>query len=360
MEGKILLERYRQLKHLLEGIHPMQYLAGAFVSITCAFVLFLSFPTGYETSVTGLVNDGHISNIGLIPFTETNPDATNPYYKLRDEIALLTNDKMLPYEVAGKFSVEPGETYQNTLVLKLRSNSQANYQILQGIIRKYNQSYTQHTDTDFSALDDSIMYVARQLENMKSGGQPDTIVQQSPHILDVLDALEYYVKQPVSQFAQLPNTFELNDKNITQLIEEYNSLQNGKQHLLNSGDDVKDDLLKANRQLFEVQQKLNTVIATRRHELQNPEDVKASQEIRQTSKDDLLLLYARLLQTKNSRKAQLQGARMLIINGPVTIRLHTPYFIIVILSLLAGIIAPLAFDRLAAAWKEFSALPDGV
>ena len=358
--NSIIAERWRQLKHLMESIHPMRYVAGALVSVVCAVLLFLFFPSGYETSVTGRVNDGHTRNSGLIPFTDADTNAANPYYKLRNDIAVLTNEKILPYDFAGKLIVEPGETYQNTLVLKLRSASRGNYQILQEIIHKYNQSYTQPTDNNSSVLDDSLTYVAGQLENFKSDSLPNTTVQQSAHVLDALDALEYYVKQPVSQFAQLPNTFELNDENITKLIDEYNSLQNNKQHLLNSGENIKDDLLSANRQLLEVQQKLNTVIATRRQELKNPEGVKASQAAPQISKDDLLLVYARLLERKNATKAQLKSARLQIINGPVTVRLYTPYLMIVVISLLAGILAPLGFDRLGAAWKELSALPDGV
>lgn len=350
-----------QFIHLLIGIHPKRYAAGALVAVVCGLLFFLCFPSGYETSVMGLVNDGPTENIGLIRFTESDTNAVNPYYKLRDDIAMLTDDKILPYEFAGKLSVEPGETYQNTLVLKLRSASQANHLILQEIIRKYNQRNRRVDHTNLSALDDSLTYVAHQLQNIEKGGLSDTTVKQPAHILDVLDALVYYVRQPVSQFAQLPNTFQLNDKEITELIDEYNSLQNNKQHLLNSGGDIKDDLLKSNRELLEVQQKLNTAIVNRRTELKNPGDVKKSREISGKSKDDLLLTYARLLHTKNLHKTQLNSsARLLIISGPVTTRLQTPYLMIVMLSLLAGILAPLAFDRATAAWKELSSVPDSV
>jgi hypothetical protein len=192
------------------------------------------------------------------------------------------------------------------------------------------------------------------LKSINTVAKTSNISVEPTRILKVLEALSYYVKQPVNQFAQLPNTFDVNDAKITQLIEKYNLLQTDRQRILTEGEEG-DELLKISRQLLTVQQNLNTAIVTQRNVLIDRGSEVKTPAPDNKAKNELLLTYRHLLKEKNT-KAKKSVVALSSTGLPEIVIVRRPYLMICILSLIAGIFLPFLFHQIIAKRKQMNTI----
>ncbi|GAA4340177.1 hypothetical protein GCM10023149_51380 [Mucilaginibacter gynuensis] len=307
-----------------------QYVVAISIFLITAYGLYRWFyPPGYDIALTVASN--------------VNKGVTLQVENLKD--------KFVPHNYHGSIAVTPAEGDDNTVTLKLKTDSPAKgEQVLRGIVRKYNAKHSKPDNRVKRATEvkDSIQLVSKRLASYASANGEQTGREHIVQVIKSLQALDYYVKKPIDHFEQIPNTFEVDSKVIITLVDYYNKLQNDKQHLLTADFDVSDELAFVNKQLLAVQNQLDTGINANILKLQTRlNNRNAFNKSFKAEQNELLAIKTRLLHEK-AQETQLDAdtQSLKIVGEPVIMVAKPPYLAIGALALLMGLLFMLAYNYL--------------
>lgn len=326
---------------------PIKYYVAALLCGLSVFAYFIIFniKKQYIVSITAVVNiPGAMLNGSPLRFSESDTSKVNPYNRLKKDIHDLQDFKSEPAYQNHSLSIEPGTRFYNSLDVSLNAFTiREGKELLYRLIDIYNASVREKhlgQETSIDKVSYQLDDVSRQLlflQNFSSSAHNERRLRRTA---ETLTALAYYVTQPVSQFSLIPNTFDLEDKQIAALISAFNEVQNKKQYLLSHDKGNADGLSILNKQLLALQAELTQLIDNDRLMVERLlRMIKSGQNKAYVQlKDSLLIIYANLIQMKADASSNTLNKRLLVVGVPQVRDDHWPMIKAVIVSLITAIL----------------------
>ncbi|RZK14741.1 MAG: hypothetical protein EOO43_15935 [Flavobacterium sp.] len=330
------------------------YILSVILFLGIAFTYLHRVQNSYRLNTTVLVNTpGATKNGKPIPLGNIDTSKLNPYNRLKKDIEGLKN---MAFNRESELSVEPGSDFYNALNLTISTdNIDRDKWYLQHLIDKYNAANTNQTRKP--VLDDSINFITKSIMNLKEVNISPQMRAKLNQTLKAIEALEYYSNQPVTQFVLIPNTFDVNNEILTNLINEYNTAQTDKQRILSISSEDDGELLVANKKLLQLQLsiiELTSELKAAINDSLNKRSAisKAGNESKNHERDELLRRYARLYEERSDINRSINNKRLLILKSPQAESIKPPAFWVYLFSIIVGIMLPIIGNALLLAQKS--------